>query len=164
MRAEDDTKKTIEVLNDILKINADRVDGYTLAMRESKDADLKIMFRNIAAESKNNLRELSRMILKLGGDPDFGINTMAGKIYHVWMELKISFTGENRIAILNSCAFGEEAAAKAFSKALRQKNLITDAFDLLYRQAELQRASQNVINAYRQIGSNTRNQSMTYSM
>lgn len=159
-----DTKKTIEVLNDILRINADRVDGYTLALRESKDADLKIMFRNIAEESKNNLRELSRMILKLGGDPDFGINTMAGKIYHIWMELKSSFTGENRIALLNSCAFGEEAAAKAFNKALREKNLIKDAFDLVYRQAQIQRASHDVINAYRQTGSNTRDESMLYSM
>lgn len=162
MRAEE-RKKTIEILNTILEINTDRVDGYTLAMRESKDADLKIMFRNITEESKNNIRELSRMILKLGGDPEFGMNTINGKIYYAWMELKTAFTGDNRQAILNSCAFGEEAAARAFSRALREANLHADAADLIYRQSRLQQASYNVIQAYRNMDSKPRNQSMTYS-
>lgn len=142
-------KRTIEVLNDLLKINADRADGYTLAIRASKDADLKIMFRNMAEESKNNLRELSRLILKLGGDPQFGANTFTGKIYHMWMELKTSFTGKDRQSILNSCAFGEAAAAKAFNAAIREGDLDTEAFDLIYRQTQLQQASYEVIKAYR---------------
>jgi hypothetical protein len=47
--------RSIEVLNDLLKINKDRADGYSLAIQESKDADLKVMFRNMAEESKKNL-------------------------------------------------------------------------------------------------------------
>jgi uncharacterized protein (TIGR02284 family) len=86
--------KTIEVLNDLMKINTDRADGYTLAIQESKDADLKVMFRNMVDESKKNISDLSRIILKLDGDPKFGENTVAGKIYHLWMELKTSFTGK----------------------------------------------------------------------
>jgi uncharacterized protein (TIGR02284 family) len=160
----EENRKTIEVLNDVLKINADRVVGYTLALRESKDADLKIMFRNVAEESKNNIRELSRLILQLGGDPEFGENTMAGKIYHVWMELKTTFTGENRLALLDSCAFGEEAAAKAFHRALDEENISGEAIDLLYRQSKLQQASYTVIQAYRKIGSNSRDRTtMMYS-
>lgn len=160
---EKDNRKTIEVLNDILKINADRVVGYTLAIRESKDADLKIMFRNVAEESKSNLREISRLILKLGGDPQFGEHTMAGKIYHMWMELKTTFTGENRLAILDSCAFGEEAAAKALNRALRETSLSAEATDLIYQQSQLQQASYNVIQAYRKSDSNTRNRTMMFS-
>lgn len=141
--------KTIEVLNDLLKINTDRADGYMLAIQESKDADLKIMFKNMVEESKKNIADLSRMILKLDGDPEFGENTLAGKIYHVWMELKTSFTGKDRQAILNSCEFGEDAAVKAYKSAIHEQDLITEAFDMIYRQAQLQRASHDVIKAYR---------------
>lgn len=142
--------KTIEVLNDLMKINTDRADGYTLAIQESKDADLKVMFRNMVDESKKNIRDLSRIILKLDGDPKFGENTVAGKIYHLWMELKTSFTGKDRQSILNSCEFGEDAAVKAYKSAIHEQDLLTEAFDLIYRQAQLQRASYNVIKAYRE--------------
>jgi uncharacterized protein (TIGR02284 family) len=141
--------KTIEVLNDLMKINTDRADGYALAIQESKDADLKIMFKNMVEESKRNISDLSRFILKLDGDPKFGENTVAGKIYHVWMELKTSFTGKDRQSILNSCEFGEDAAVKAYNSATHEQDLITEVFDLIYRQAQLQRASHNVIKAYR---------------
>lgn len=141
--------RTIEVLNDLLKINTDRADGYALAIQESKDADLKIMFRNMVEESKKNISDLSRTILKLEGDPKFGENTVAGKIYHVWMELKTSFTGKDRQTILNSCEFGEDAAVKAYKSAIQEQDLLTEAFDLIYRQAQLQRASHDVIKAYR---------------
>jgi uncharacterized protein (TIGR02284 family) len=140
---------TIEVLNDLLKINTDRADGYALAIQESKDADLKIMFKNMVEESKKNIGDISRAILKLDGDPKFGENTMAGKIYHVWMEVKTSFTGKNRQAILNSCEFGEDAAVKAYKSAIHEQDLLTEAFDMIYRQAQLQQASHNVIRAYR---------------
>lgn len=141
--------KTIEVLNDLLKINTDRADGYTLAIQESKDADLKIMFRNMVEESKKNIVDLSRIILQLEGDPKFGENTIAGKIYHVWMELRTSFTGKDRQSILNSCEFGEDAAVKAYKSAIREQDLVVEAFDMIYRQAQLQRASHDVIRAYR---------------
>lgn len=141
--------KTIEVLNDLLKINTDRDDGYTRAIQDSKDADLKIIFRNMAEESRKNITELSRIILQLGGDPQFGENTLTGKIYHVWTELKTTFTGKDRQALLNACEFGEDAAVKAYKSAIREQDLITDAFDLIYRQAQLQRASHDVIKAYR---------------
>jgi uncharacterized protein (TIGR02284 family) len=142
-------ERTIEVLNDLLKINTDRADGYELAIHESRDADLKIMFKNMVDESRKNNTELSRMILKLDGDPKFGENTVAGKIYHVWMELKTSFNGKDRQSILNSCEFGEDAAVKAYKSAIQEQDLITEAFDMIYRQAQLQRASHDVIKAYR---------------
>lgn len=141
--------RSIEVLNDLLKINKDRADGYSVAIQESKDADLKVMFRNMAEESKKSIGELSRVILTLDGDPKFGENTVAGKIYHVWMELKTSFAGKDRQSILNSCEFGEDAAVKAYKSAIQEQDLITEAFDLIYRQAQLQRASHDVIKAYR---------------
>lgn len=152
--------KTIEILNDLLKINTDRIDCYTLAIKDSKDADLKVIFRSMVEESKKNIGDLSRIILKQDGDPKFGENTVTGRIYHVWMELKTSFTGKDRQSILNACEFGEDAAVKAYKSAIREQDLITEAFDLIYRQAQLQCASHEVIKAYR--NSNLRLQQPQY--
>jgi uncharacterized protein (TIGR02284 family) len=142
-------EKTIETLNDLLKINKDRVDGYTVAIGEAKDADLKIMFRNMVEESKKNISDLTNHVLKLDGDPSLEKNTLPGKIYHVWMELKTSFTGKDRQAILDSCEFGEDAAVKAYKNALLEEWLLPEAFDIIHRQAQLQRASHDVVKAYR---------------
>ena len=38
---------------------------------------------------------------------------------------------------------------KAYKSAIQEQDLITEAFDLIYRQAQLQRASHDVIKAYR---------------
>jgi uncharacterized protein (TIGR02284 family) len=67
------------------------------------------------------------------------------------MELKTSFAGKDRQSLLNSCEFGEDAAGKAYKSAIQEQDLTTEAFDLIYRQAQLQRASHDVIKAYRDV-------------
>ena len=44
--------------------------------------------------------------------------TTKGKIYRVWMDVKATFSGKDRKAILASCEFGEDAAQKAYDSAL----------------------------------------------
>jgi hypothetical protein len=50
------TKETIEVLNDLIQINNDRITGYEKAIKETKaeDEDLKILFATMIAESHRN--------------------------------------------------------------------------------------------------------------
>jgi hypothetical protein len=47
------TTETIEVLNDLIQINNDRIAGYEKAIRETKpeDDDLKVLFATMIAES-----------------------------------------------------------------------------------------------------------------
>jgi len=46
------SKETIEVLNDLIRINNDRIAGYEKAIRETKpeDEDLKILYATMIAE------------------------------------------------------------------------------------------------------------------
>ena len=112
-------EKTIEVLNDLVEINYDRVRGYEKAVDETnaKDADLRTLFSDFANESRNYANELSTLVTSLGGTPSTG-TTARGKIYRAWMDIKAVITGSDRKAILASCEFGEDAAQKAYDQAL----------------------------------------------
>ncbi len=50
----------VSVLNDLIRINNDRINGYEKAITETKDADddLKSVFRRMADESRQHKSEL----------------------------------------------------------------------------------------------------------
>ena len=112
-------KKVVGVLNDLLRINHDRIVGYEKAIDELKDedADLRTLFHRYTQESKEYATELTHEITRLDGDPADG-TTNSGKVYRVWMDLKAAIAGKGRQAILENCEFGEDAAQKAYDMAL----------------------------------------------
>jgi uncharacterized protein (TIGR02284 family) len=111
--------KVVGVLNDLLRINHDRIVGYEKAIDELKDedADLKTLFHRYTQESKQYGTELTHEVTRLGGDPADG-TTNSGKVYRVWMDLKAAIAGKDRKTILENCEFGEDAAQKAYDMAL----------------------------------------------
>lgn len=111
--------KVIGILNDLIRINHDRIVGYEKAVDELKDgdADLRILFQRYTTESKQFINELNHEVTRLGGEPADG-TTNSGKIYRVWMDLKAAVTGHDRKTVLNNCEFGEDAAQKAYDMAL----------------------------------------------
>ena len=112
--------KTAEVVNDLIRINNDRVEGYERAAKEtnSKDADLRSVFTDLANQSRKFASELNRFVTRTGEEPADG-TTFSGKIYRAWMDVKATFTGSDRKSILASCEFGEDAAQRAYETALR---------------------------------------------
>ena len=144
----------VGVLNDLIEINNDRVVGYEKAVKETKslDVDLQATFHKMANDSRKYAAELTEKVRELGGNPTSDSTNM-GKIYRVWMDVKATFTGHDRQAVLENCEFGEDAAQKAYRTALASdaeidantRQLITDqqsslktAHDLIknYRDAQ----------------------------
>ncbi len=107
------------ILNDLIRINHDRVVGYEKAIDEfrDEDADLKTLFQRYITESRQYAQELTTEVSRLGGDPAEG-TTNSGKVYRVWMDLKATVGGHDRKTILSNCEFGEDAAQKAYDTAL----------------------------------------------
>ncbi|HEX6193254.1 MAG TPA: PA2169 family four-helix-bundle protein [Chitinophagaceae bacterium] len=112
-------EKTAEILNDLIEINNDRVRGYERASKETeaKDADLRSIFDELATESRRYTNELGQYVRQSGEKPAEG-TTVRGKIYRAWMDVKATFSGRDRKAILASCEFGEDAAQRAYEAAL----------------------------------------------
>lgn len=117
-----DNEKVSGIINDLIRINHDRVVGYEKAIDELKDedADLKVLFQRYITESRQYSQELTTEVQRLGEDPADG-TTNSGKIYRVWMDLKAAVTGKDRKTILNNCEFGEDAAQKAYDTALNSE-------------------------------------------
>jgi uncharacterized protein (TIGR02284 family) len=144
------TKETIEVLNDLILINNDRITGYEKAIRESKpeDEDLKILYATMIAESHRNKIALASEVQALGAEIQQGTTT-SGKIYRAWMDVKAVFTGHNRHAILSNCEAGEDAAKKAYHDALEHEALPAYIRELLVRQEESLHSSHDEIRSLR---------------
>src|ERR1043165_5162955 len=96
-------EKTAEILNDLIEINNDRVRGYERASKETntKDADLRSLFDDMATYSRRYANELSKFVVQRGETPSDG-TTLRGKLYRAWMDVKATFSGSDRKAILAS--------------------------------------------------------------
>lgn len=114
-------EKTAEILNDLIQINNDRITGYEKAANETKikDTDLQVLFHEMAAESRKYVSELSTHVQLKEGEPEKG-TTWKGKIYRTWMDVKATFSGKDRKAILASCEYGEDAAQSAYQEAFHE--------------------------------------------
>src|SRR5687768_10543455 len=144
-------ENVIEVLNDLIRINNDRIVGYEKAAEEARDidVDLRAIFNRMSEESRQYAAELTQEVVKLGGDPATG-TTNSGKIYRAWMDIKATFSGSSRQAILENCEFGEDAAQKAYEAALKSDaELPADVRQLIANQKSSLKTSHDVIKKYR---------------
>lgn len=141
----------IDVLNDLVKINNDRIAGYERAINESKDldVDLKAMFEGMIRESNQYKQELSNKIRQMGGNLETG-TTASGKIYRAWMDVKATFTGSDRKAILESCEFGEDAAQRAYESAMASDaEMNADVRQLIADQQKALKTAHDLVKKYR---------------
>ena len=112
-----ENEKTIEVLNTLVTINNDRIEGYETAAKETEEQDLKTLFAQFSSTSQRCKTELINEVSNLGGTAAEG-TLISGKFFRVWMDVKAALTGQDRKAILNSCEYGEDAAKDIYENAL----------------------------------------------
>ena len=140
------TNDVIDVLNDLAKINNDRIAGYQTAIEYAKtiDMDLVALFTALQDDSQQIGSELNQALMQLGGVPEDD-STLSGKIHRTWLDIKASFTGKDRGAILSSCEFGDDAILKAYDTALTDGDLPADVVTMLTQQrAKLQQGHDKV--------------------
>jgi uncharacterized protein (TIGR02284 family) len=144
------TAETIEVLNDLVQINNDRINGYEKAIQDTKpeDTDLKIQYASMIAESHRMKIALATEVQTMGAEIEQGTTT-TGKIYGAWNDIKAMFSGHDRHAILLNCENGEEAAQRAYHQAL-EHDLPSYIRELLTRQQEALNASLEDLRAMRE--------------
>lgn len=147
-----ENKEIITVLNDLIKINVDRITGYEKAINDldSSEVMLKTLFSQVSEDSVDIKGQLSEQVIALGGEPS-NERTLPGAIYQTWMDVKATFTGHDTGSTLEACEFGEDAAQKAYQAAIKastdfpaeikhmissQKNLLKMSHDLIRTQRD----------------------------
>lgn len=145
-----ENQATIEILNDLIEINNDRIAGYDKAIKEStaENADLKPLFEHMVHESHECKMALSTEVLVLKGETAAG-TTNSGKIYRVWMDVKAVFSGHDRHSILANCEKGEDAAQTAYETALSEEHFPKYLHDMVAEQKSKLKLSHDKIKMLR---------------
>lgn len=137
-----ENKKTVEVLNNLLQIANDRLEGF-----KNVDAKMISSYPKIREEydhgviQSNKMRtELSALIQERGGDPD-DTATVAGGLHRTWIDVKNSLSFDKGESTLENVLFGEGAAIKAFEKALDSGDLCAESSRVVQDQLQELRAS-----------------------
>jgi uncharacterized protein (TIGR02284 family) len=117
------SEKAIDVINDLIKINNDRVAGFEKAGTdlEGDDNGLITVFNKLAGESRQYVVELTVIARQYGGEAAEGTST-SGDLHRAWIDIKATFTGSDLLAILDECERGEDAAKSAYRNALDPGN------------------------------------------
>ncbi|MEO3406081.1 PA2169 family four-helix-bundle protein [Mucilaginibacter sp. CAU 1740] len=120
----ENTQATVEILNDLVQINNDRIEGYQRASKDLKDehTELRAVFNRLIAQSQNFKLALGTEVSAFGKDIETSTTT-SGKIHRAWLDVKAAFTGHDAHDILEECEFGEDAILKAYRTALQDENL-----------------------------------------
>jgi uncharacterized protein (TIGR02284 family) len=142
---------TIEVLNDLILINNDRIDGYAKAIGEvrGKDQTLDDLYEQMAMQSRHYKSALTEEVSVLGGEPVTDGTTNSGKVYRVWMDIKAAFSSDDATSSLEQCEFGEDAAQKAYLEALDADDVPAFLHELILKQQIELKESHDLIKAKR---------------
>jgi uncharacterized protein (TIGR02284 family) len=143
-------ERQAEVLNDLVLINNDRVEGYQKAQEELKpeDNDLMVLFQDRIEQSRMFHTELVGEVARLGEEIATGTKA-SGKIYRAWMDVNAFFGGSDRKVVLDNCEIGEGAALRAYDSALEEEALSPDQAAMVLRHHSEIKASHNRIKAMR---------------
>ncbi|HLO54479.1 MAG TPA: PA2169 family four-helix-bundle protein [Saprospiraceae bacterium] len=144
------TQNSIDVLNNLITINNDRLEGYETASNETDEQDLKTLFAGFMETSHTCKQELLIEVTKLGGEVEEG-TMLSGKFFRAWMEVKAALTGHDRKAILDSCEYGEDVAVDTYEKALleNQEDLTSEQRTMIKAQHTLIKADHDKVKAMR---------------
>ncbi|MDR3680233.1 MAG: PA2169 family four-helix-bundle protein [Flavipsychrobacter sp.] len=108
-----------EMLNDLVKINTDRVARYQKALDQANlDSDLACVFKNIVADSIKYKNELKDKMNELGVNPYPILGSISGQIHRAWSDLSVALSTNTRKAIMSSCQYNEDIAQHAYTAAL----------------------------------------------
>ena len=141
----------VSLLNDLIRINNDRTEGYHKAIEELKatDIDLRTMFTNMANTSLQFANALAAQVRNLGGDPATD-TTQSGKLYRLWMDIKSGITARDRKSVIALCEFGEDSALKAYRLALESDTEIpAEIRQIILDQKSSLQNSHDVVKRYR---------------
>lgn len=137
-------ERTVSVLNDLLNITNDRIQGFSKVEDKVWDTytPLKADYNQMVSQSQTMKSELNNLILERGGEPD-NTGSTAGAIHRTWIDVKNSFSGDKAESTLENVVYGEEAAINAYQDALDSGDLCPESSRVVSDQLHHLKSSYN---------------------
>jgi uncharacterized protein (TIGR02284 family) len=141
----------VDDLNELVRINNDRILGYKKAKEDTKDNQLDDLFTHMIVQSQNFRSQLADHIVRIDGSgvSDATSSDFSSKVHRAWIDLKAAVTGDDRGAVLSSCEFGDRNAIEAYEEALDDDDLPAYIKDTLLSQLDELRQSYAKIESLR---------------
>jgi uncharacterized protein (TIGR02284 family) len=143
-------EKTVEILNDLIKIHNDRIQGYERATVETEEGrtDLKQLFTSFIGDSHKFKLAIGTEIQTYAKDIE-NTTSGSGDLHRTWLNLKGFFSGNDPKSVLEECEFGEDATQKAYKTAIADEHLPAYLKELLSEQELTLKAAHDKIKALR---------------
>lgn len=110
------------IINDLIKINNDRIAGYRMALDLAHSIqidDLGGIFAKYILQSEQFVTELTPYVTLEGEEPT-DTTMLSGKLFRLWMSIKVNIAGNDRKSLLESCEKGEDAFKATYRKILEE--------------------------------------------
>ena len=118
----ENTDKKIDLLNEAIEINNDRIKGYEKAIEIAADANLRelqTLFKSYIEQSQQFILELKPLLEQYQVEPESGTN-LTGKIFRIWMDIKSAISPSISQAILDCCERGEDEFKETYKEILSE--------------------------------------------
>ncbi|RAJ99783.1 uncharacterized protein (TIGR02284 family) [Larkinella arboricola] len=131
-------EEIVDSLNELVKINNDRIQGYEKAVEDTKDANLDDIFRHNVIQSQQFRSELADHIVRIDGSAVSNATStdVSSKIHRAWIDIKAALTGKDEQTVLSSVEFGENAAVEAYEEAIEKDHIPAYIREVLQKQLE----------------------------
>lgn len=144
----ENSKKTVSVLNDLLHITNDRIQGFESVEGKVWESysDLKGEYDKMISQSKIMKNEIINLITERGGSPsDSG--SVEGSLHRAWINIKNSLpVTNNDQETLQNVVFGEKHAIAAYEEALKSGDLCPESSSVIADQLHSLRTSYHQFN------------------
>lgn len=118
----EDITNVITVLNDLIKINSDRITEYekTAARLDNSELMLKALLYQISDDSQELNDQLASKVIALGGEPATDSTLPGGRVYTLWLDIKTTFLQNyaTTLSMVEKCEVLENATQVAYREVL----------------------------------------------
>ncbi|HIB48153.1 MAG TPA: PA2169 family four-helix-bundle protein [Flavobacteriaceae bacterium] len=125
--------KLVNNLQELLEKNYDAEKGFTKAMEDAKNPQLKNFMKHQAAQRSRFVNELDQEIRNLNETPKEK-GSFTGDLHRTWIDIKTALTGEDDEAVLEECIRGEKASVQEYEDRLQNNNFPPQVQNVLNNQ------------------------------
>ncbi|HBC04746.1 MAG: hypothetical protein CL528_10505 [Aequorivita sp.] len=127
-------EKLVDNLQELLEKNYDAEKGFTKAMKDAKNNNLKKFLQQQALQRNRFATELDQQIRNLNETPKES-GSFTGDLHRTWIDIKSAVAGNTDEAVLEECIRGEKASWNEYEKKLKENNFPPTISNVLQKQA-----------------------------
>jgi len=112
------SSEVIQILNDLITLNKNRVTGYKEIVHKVNDETIADHCREMIRQGERNVSQLSSIIEDAGGSVE-DKTTTSGFIYNLWMDIVYAEEKESQQDVYDYCRRMEQTALEGYEALLR---------------------------------------------